>query len=145
MPRQRKQEPQSKRSKSGAEKSASQTSKATGISTKAAETSGDPKDPSLSRRRPASRTTAPSGPAPPAEQEEAAEMDLQNMSRKSQWLILAVGSGACAAFNGVFAKLYVFTFALLGFPASRWTCAYCNSYRLGQFKQKRKRTTFHAV
>lgn len=36
---------------------------------------------------------------------EAAEMDLQNMSRKSQWIILAVASGACAAFNGVFAKL----------------------------------------
>ncbi|KIN00473.1 hypothetical protein OIDMADRAFT_19542 [Oidiodendron maius Zn] len=27
------------------------------------------------------------------------------MSRRSQWLILAVASGACAAFNGVFAKL----------------------------------------
>jgi hypothetical protein len=32
-------------------------------------------------------------------------MDLQNMSRKSQWIILAVASGACASFNGVFAKL----------------------------------------
>ena len=31
------------------------------------------------------------------------------MSRRSQWLILAVASGACAAFNGVFAKLYVVT------------------------------------
>jgi hypothetical protein len=36
---------------------------------------------------------------------EVAEMDLQNMSRKSQWMILAVASGACAACNGVFAKL----------------------------------------
>ncbi|PSS16611.1 hypothetical protein M430DRAFT_103673 [Amorphotheca resinae ATCC 22711] len=27
------------------------------------------------------------------------------MSRKSQWIVLAVASGACAAFNGVFAKL----------------------------------------
>jgi hypothetical protein len=35
------------------------------------------------------------------------EMDLSNMSRKSQWIILAIASGACAAFNGVFAKLYV--------------------------------------
>ena len=34
-----------------------------------------------------------------------ADMDLQNMSRKSQWIILALASGACAAFNGVFAKL----------------------------------------
>jgi hypothetical protein len=35
------------------------------------------------------------------------KMDLTNLSRKSQWIILAVTSGACAAFNGVFAKLYV--------------------------------------
>lgn len=35
------------------------------------------------------------------------EMDYDNMSRKSQWIVLAVASGACAAFNGVFAKLYV--------------------------------------
>jgi len=32
-------------------------------------------------------------------------MDLSNLSRQSQWIILAVASGACAAFNGVFAKL----------------------------------------
>lgn len=38
---------------------------------------------------------------------EDSEMDLSNMSRKSQWIILAIASGACAAFNGVFAKLYV--------------------------------------
>jgi hypothetical protein len=40
---------------------------------------------------------------PPAVEEEM--LDLQNMSRKSQWIILAVASGCCAAFNGVFAKL----------------------------------------
>jgi hypothetical protein len=34
-------------------------------------------------------------------------MDLTNLSRKTQWIILAVASGACAAFNGVFAKLCV--------------------------------------
>lgn len=28
-------------------------------------------------------------------------------SHKSHWIFLAVASGACAAFNGVFAKLYV--------------------------------------
>lgn len=32
-------------------------------------------------------------------------LDLENMSRKSQWIILAVASGCCAAFNGMFAKL----------------------------------------
>ena len=36
---------------------------------------------------------------------EDAEMDYGNMSAKSQWIVLAVASGACAAFNGVFAKL----------------------------------------
>lgn len=38
-------------------------------------------------------------------EEHATAMD--NISRKSQWILLAVASGACAAFNGVFAKLYV--------------------------------------
>jgi len=33
-------------------------------------------------------------------------MDISNLSKKSQWIVLAVASGACAAFNGVFAKLY---------------------------------------
>lgn len=32
-------------------------------------------------------------------------MGLEKMSRRSQWIALAVASGACAAFNGVFAKL----------------------------------------
>jgi hypothetical protein len=32
---------------------------------------------------------------------------MENLSRKSQWIVLALASGACAAFNGVFAKLYV--------------------------------------
>ena len=31
----------------------------------------------------------------------------KTMSRRTQWLVFAVASGACAAFNGVFAKLYV--------------------------------------
>ncbi|ESZ89845.1 hypothetical protein SBOR_9776 [Sclerotinia borealis F-4128] len=33
------------------------------------------------------------------------EQMMENISRKSQWILLAVASGACAAFNGVFAKL----------------------------------------
>ncbi|KAM3065769.1 hypothetical protein ACMFMG_010005 [Clarireedia jacksonii] len=38
---------------------------------------------------------------------EAEENDtaMDNISRKTQWILLAVASGACAAFNGVFAKL----------------------------------------
>jgi hypothetical protein len=49
-------------------------------------------------------SSSPESSIPPAED---GEMDLSNMSRKSQWIILAIASGACAAFNGVFAKLYV--------------------------------------
>ncbi|TVY35043.1 Transmembrane protein, partial [Lachnellula subtilissima] len=32
-------------------------------------------------------------------------MEFKDLSRKSQWIALAIMSGACAAFNGVFAKL----------------------------------------
>ncbi|EDN92637.1 hypothetical protein SS1G_08500 [Sclerotinia sclerotiorum 1980 UF-70] len=41
------------------------------------------------------------------EEEEVQEQEhtMENISRKSQWILLAVASGACAAFNGVFAKL----------------------------------------
>jgi hypothetical protein len=31
-------------------------------------------------------------------------------TKSSSWLVLAIASGACAAFNGVFAKLYVSAF-----------------------------------
>lgn len=31
------------------------------------------------------------------------------LRRQPVWIVLAVSSGACAAFNGVFAKLYVYT------------------------------------
>jgi membrane protease YdiL (CAAX protease family) len=40
-------------------------------------------------------------------------MEFKDLSRKSQWIALAVMSGACAAFNGVFAKLYVVSFLIL--------------------------------
>lgn len=38
-------------------------------------------------------------------QEGDGSMEFKDLSRKSQWIALAVMSGACAAFNGVFAKL----------------------------------------
>ncbi|KAH8678968.1 hypothetical protein BGZ60DRAFT_525701 [Tricladium varicosporioides] len=37
--------------------------------------------------------------------EEEKEMEFKDLSRKSQWIALAAMSGACASFNGVFAKL----------------------------------------
>ena len=37
----------------------------------------------------------------------ASAQGLKMSSRRSQWLVFAVTSGACAACNGVFAKLYV--------------------------------------
>lgn len=33
--------------------------------------------------------------------------DDMSFTKRNQWMVLAVASGACAAFNGVFAKLYV--------------------------------------
>jgi hypothetical protein len=39
------------------------------------------------------------------EQENSGAENMENLSRKSQWIVLALASGACAAFNGVFAKL----------------------------------------
>lgn len=108
MLRQRQQEVKGKMSKLRAEESATQTFKSkVQISTTKVETSGDPRDPSLSQRRLSSNLVTSSGTPPGATEEEAPKMDMQNMSRRSQWLILAVASGACAAFNGVFAKLYV--------------------------------------
>ncbi|QSZ34200.1 hypothetical protein DSL72_005789 [Monilinia vaccinii-corymbosi] len=38
-------------------------------------------------------------------EEDGSEHMMENIGRKSQWILLAVASGACAAFNGVFAKL----------------------------------------
>jgi hypothetical protein len=63
----------------------------------------------LGKPLPSSYNTLDSSPSVPADpqasQAEDSEMDLSSLSRKSQWIILAVASGACAAFNGVFAKL----------------------------------------
>jgi hypothetical protein len=38
-------------------------------------------------------------------EEAEGDSEMNNLSAKSQWIVLAVASGACAAFNGVFAKL----------------------------------------
>ena len=37
---------------------------------------------------------------------EQATENTTTMSSRNSWLVYAVASGACAAFNGVFAKLY---------------------------------------
>lgn len=52
-----------------------------------------------------SSPSAPEPAGPQTSQAEDSEMELSSLSRKSQWIILAIASGACAAFNGVFAKL----------------------------------------
>jgi hypothetical protein len=51
-----------------------------------------------------SSTSPPSLPVA-HEQGDAEGEKMENLSRKSQWIVLALASGACAAFNGVFAKL----------------------------------------
>jgi hypothetical protein len=75
----------------------------------------DPRQPLLGARDDAALSqrhlsSAPSQDHPsdeerPEDDDQAKEME--NLSRKSQWIVLALASGACAAFNGVFAKLYV--------------------------------------
>jgi hypothetical protein len=75
----------------------------------------DPRDPLLgpqAAKQDAADSALPqrhSSTSPPSllvahEQDSGAE-NMENLSRKSQWIVLALASGACAAFNGVFAKL----------------------------------------
>jgi hypothetical protein len=79
----------------------------------------DPRQPLLGSRDGAALSQRPL--TPPSQdhsaqdpQEERTQNDqvkeMENLSRKSQWIVLALASGACAAFNGVFAKLYVIPF-----------------------------------
>ena len=44
---------------------------------------------------------------------------------KPAWLVLAIASGACAAFNGVFAKLYVHQIRFLKIPSANANTIYC--------------------
>ncbi|TVY12987.1 hypothetical protein LARI1_G008366, partial [Lachnellula arida] len=88
----------------------------------ALDTSTFPRDPSLGTGTSLSQRQHPSHPSSSTstgtklvenlqdtrgvkEQEQEQEMEFKDLSRKSQWIALAVLSGACAAFNGVFAKL----------------------------------------
>jgi len=79
------------------------------------ESSDDPRAPLLGNalsQLPPTYSSPPGVDPSPAnqeeeEEEEEREMEFKDLSRKSQWIALAVMSGACAAFNGVFAKLYV--------------------------------------
>jgi hypothetical protein len=74
-----------------------------------------PRDGATLSQRPLSSSSEDLSPQEPlverTEDNEAKEME--NLSRKSQWIVLALTSGACAAFNGVFAKLYVIYFSFL--------------------------------
>jgi hypothetical protein len=70
------------------------------------------------------------------EEQEGDTMD--NLSKKSQWIVLAIASGACAAFNGVFAKLYVHTLFSLFItflctcPPYSWSSTYLILYETGR-------------
>jgi hypothetical protein len=59
------------------------------------------------RKRQTTAAAAASGTeTPPAKNQSSSKMpSLSNWSLRSQWMFFAVASGACAAFNGVFAKL----------------------------------------
>ncbi|KAI9821868.1 MAG: hypothetical protein M1827_002450 [Pycnora praestabilis] len=60
----------------------------------------DPQEPLLPPHRP-----VPHSYDAAAQRDHRTTKATETMSAKSQWLVLAVASGACAAFNGVFAKL----------------------------------------
>jgi len=88
----------------------------------------DPRQPLLGARDDAALSQRPL--SPPSQnrssqdpQEERSEDDqakaMENLSRKSQWIVLALASGACAAFNGVFAKLYVILVFSPRFPLDK--------------------------
>ncbi|KAG9235825.1 hypothetical protein BJ875DRAFT_256061 [Amylocarpus encephaloides] len=89
--------------------------KSTAMSQQHAPLLGSQSRQSLSRRRVGSVTCdnptaihrkAQGGAAAAAEASgRDAAMEFKDLSRKSQWIALAVLSGGCAAFNGVFAKL----------------------------------------
>jgi len=83
----------------------------------------DPRQPLLGARddaalsqRPLSSSSQDRSSQEPQEErsEDDQTKEMENLSRKSQWIVLALASGACAAFNGVFAKLYV----IFGFSPS---------------------------
>lgn len=47
------------------------------------------------------------GEASAAAHEDDVSADKMGWIGQNKWIVLAIASGACAAFNGVFAKLYV--------------------------------------
>lgn len=62
------------------------------------------------RRRTAQKNLDSAAPVEKHPLESASDMDTTSiiaaLRRQPVWIVLAVSSGACAAFNGVFAKLY---------------------------------------
>lgn len=54
------------------------------------------------------------------DEENTATSATMRYIRQNQWMVLAIASGACAAFNGVFAKLYGWP---LTFPWAKKTAA----------------------
>ena len=67
----------------------------------------DDADPALPGRhaQPPSYNSCPDTEIEQEIEEAEGNSEMNNLSAKSQWVVLAVASGACAAFNGVFAKL----------------------------------------
>lgn len=52
--------------------------------------------------------------------------------RQNQWIVLAIASGACAAFNGVFAKLYAWRSSVPRLLAAASLSGRSSSSRCGQ-------------
>lgn len=66
---------------------------------------------------------------PPREPDAAGPSGEEGPSAAQRWIVLAVASGACAAFNGMFAKLYVSELPLCSL-ASCLPCSFYGSYPL---------------
>jgi len=57
------------------------------------------------REKKAMETSPETRPLLDGDTESDAEMAPEAWSRRNRWIVFAMASGACAAFNGVFAKL----------------------------------------
>jgi hypothetical protein len=81
------------------------------VSPSSASTSVDPAIEEKAVQEPRRETTEKMGPSSErrpllqGEGEEDTVIPPQAWSLRNQWILLAIASGACAAFNGVFAKL----------------------------------------
>jgi hypothetical protein len=100
-------------------------------------------DAALSQRHLSSPSQDRSSEDPQQERfEDGQAKEMENLSKKSQWIVLALASGACAAFNGVFAKLYVILVSSPEVPVAQVTGKEIYFFSCEELKQSKRRYTF---